>query len=134
MERKCSSFAQESARCRSNQNHLPNRATASSDNCILNDNHKVLNVDGEVMNSLSDGQSFGEVALYGNGHLMRRTATVVSPSYCDLDILLKANFDSLKEDFPDAKVTCSLLKLPLRHFFTSIIALGALRQTGGRHS
>jgi hypothetical protein len=89
----------------------------------------VLNVDGGVICTLSDGQSFGEVALYGN--LMRRTATVVSPSYCDLDILLKDHFDSLMASFPDAKVTVFCFNSLCSTFSLPNISIGALHQTGG---
>jgi hypothetical protein len=47
----------------------------------------VLSRDDTVLAQLRDGDSFGEVALYGK--TMRRTATIVSSSYCDLDLLLK---------------------------------------------
>ena len=52
-----------------------------------------------VLCTLSGGHSFGEIALYGRA--MRRTATVISSSYCDLDILLKSDFQTLVADFPD---------------------------------
>ena len=48
----------------------------------------VLSGDDTVLAQMGDGQSFGEVALYGK--TMRRTATIVSSAYCDLDVLLKA--------------------------------------------
>ena len=70
---------------------------------IRTGNCKVLSPKGEVVCTLVDGDSFGEVALYGP--YMRRTATVISPSYCDLDVLLKNDFQTLVHDFPDAQVS-----------------------------
>jgi hypothetical protein len=60
---------------------------------------KVLNDDNGVICTLTDGQSFGEVALYGKSQ--RRTATVISSAYCDLDTLFKTDFTALVEEFPD---------------------------------
>lgn len=63
---------------------------------------QVLNDKGGVIVTLKSGDSFGEVALYGA--LARRTATVVSPTYCDLDVLLKSDFLDLVKEFPDMQV------------------------------
>ena len=62
--------------------------------CILSDGHSFG--DG-------DGHSFGEIALYGRAmrRQVRRTVTVISSLYCDLDILLKSDFQTLVADFPD---------------------------------
>jgi CRP-like cAMP-binding protein len=61
---------------------------------------QVISAKDMVICSLFDGNSFGEIALYGK--TVRRTATVISSSYCDLDILLKSVclFTSLKWAVP----------------------------------
>jgi hypothetical protein len=61
----------------------------------------VLSVKNDVLCTLEDGTSFGEIALYGR--MMRRTATVIAASYCDLDILLKSDFLELVREFPEMK-------------------------------
>jgi hypothetical protein len=60
---------------------------------------KVLNDFNDVLCTLEDSKSFGEIALYGR--MMRRTATVIAASYCDLDVLLKSDFLQTVCDFPD---------------------------------
>ena len=55
--------------------------------------------------SLKDGDSFGEVALLGS-KTMRRTATVLSSAYCDLDLFTKSDFEQLLNDFPDMRYCC----------------------------
>eukprot|EP01061_Rhynchopus_euleeides_P014394 TRINITY_DN24964_c0_g1_i1.p1 TRINITY_DN24964_c0_g1~~TRINITY_DN24964_c0_g1_i1.p1 ORF type:complete len:500 (+),score=228.71 TRINITY_DN24964_c0_g1_i1:94-1593(+) len=52
-----------------------------------------------VYATLRDGSFFGEVALLFNDS--RRTATVVTSSYCDLFVLRKEDFDAIQESFPD---------------------------------
>ncbi|KAJ9464842.1 Cyclic nucleotide-gated cation channel [Diplonema papillatum] len=52
-----------------------------------------------VYATLRDGSFFGEVALLFNDS--RRTATVVTSSYCDLFVLTKEDFDTIQESFPD---------------------------------
>eukprot|EP00754_Rhynchopus_humris_P048359 Rhum_TRINITY_DN7710_c0_g1::Rhum_TRINITY_DN7710_c0_g1_i1::g.24363::m.24363/K04950/CNGA3; cyclic nucleotide gated channel alpha 3 len=52
-----------------------------------------------VYATLRDGSFFGEVALLFNDS--RRTATVVTSSYCDLFVLRKEDFDTIQESFPD---------------------------------
>eukprot|EP01059_Diplonema_ambulator_P009705 TRINITY_DN19649_c1_g1_i1.p2 TRINITY_DN19649_c1_g1~~TRINITY_DN19649_c1_g1_i1.p2 ORF type:complete len:340 (+),score=129.83 TRINITY_DN19649_c1_g1_i1:1786-2805(+) len=52
-----------------------------------------------VYATLRDGSFFGEVALLFNDS--RRTATVVTSSFCDLFVLRKEDFDLIQESFPD---------------------------------
>ena len=64
-----------------------------------------------VYATLRDGSFFGEVALLFNDS--RRTATVVTSSYCDLFVLRKEDFDSIQESFPDQSKVCYLLQVLL---------------------
>jgi hypothetical protein len=57
---------------------------------------------------------YEKVALYGA--LARRTATVVSPTYCDLDVLLKSDFLNLVKEFPDMQARISGIILPCFYF------------------
>jgi hypothetical protein len=48
---------------------------------------------------MAEGDSFGEVALYGED--ATRTATVMASNYCDLDVLYKSEFSRLLAEYPE---------------------------------
>lgn len=58
----------------------------------------VSNKNGLVINTLKDGDFFGEIALFTN---QVRTAGVQAVTYCDLYILEKEVFEYLLERYPD---------------------------------
>lgn len=59
---------------------------------------EVLRKGGTVVNTLGDGDFFGEIALFSD---QTRTAGVRAVTYCDLYILEKEVFQYLLEQFPD---------------------------------
>jgi Cyclic nucleotide-binding domain len=59
---------------------------------------EVLNKEGAVVNTLKDGDFFGEIALFTD---QPRTASIKTLTYCDLYILDKDVFEYLLERFPD---------------------------------
>ena len=59
---------------------------------------EVVRKDGTVINTLRDGDFFGEIALFTD---QPRTAGVRAVTYCDLYILEKEVFLYLLEQFPD---------------------------------
>jgi voltage-gated potassium channel len=59
---------------------------------------EVLNKEGKIVNTLKDGDFFGEIALFTD---QPRTASIRTLTYCDLYILDKDVFEYLLERFPD---------------------------------
>ncbi|MCB0566242.1 MAG: cyclic nucleotide-binding domain-containing protein [Phaeodactylibacter sp.] len=65
---------------------------------IIQGRVKVVTADGKtVLSILSDGDCFGEVALFLN---MPRTATVIAEDYCDLYALSKNTFKEVTSRYP----------------------------------
>lgn len=60
----------------------------------------VLNDDGEVAISLTDGAHFGEICLLTDD---RRVASIIAATTSDLFSLSKQNFELLLEEFPDMR-------------------------------
>jgi CRP-like cAMP-binding protein len=58
----------------------------------------VLKEDGTIIDTLKEGNFFGEIALLNN---QDRSASVQAITYCDLYLLEKEVFDYLLERFPD---------------------------------
>jgi voltage-gated potassium channel len=65
---------------------------------IVKGDLKVLSKEGKLLTVLSDGDFFGEVALFKNEP---RNATIEAVGYCDLYILEKKEFDQVLLKFPD---------------------------------
>jgi voltage-gated potassium channel len=58
----------------------------------------VLTKEGAVINTLQDGDFFGEIALFSD---QPRSASVRAITYCDLYLLDKDVFEYILERFPD---------------------------------
>lgn len=69
---------------------------------------EVLNDDGEVATTLSDGAHFGEICLLTDD---RRVASIRAVTICDLFSLSKANFQSLLDEFPEMRCTLETVAL-----------------------
>ena len=65
---------------------------------IVKGDLKVLSKEGKLLTVLSDGDFFGEVALFKNEP---RNASIEAVGYCDLYILEKKEFDQVLLKFPD---------------------------------
>jgi voltage-gated potassium channel len=60
---------------------------------IVSDDRKIVYV------TLDDGKFFGEMTLVFEG--IKRTATVVTKTFCELYVLTKDSFDKISKDFPN---------------------------------
>ena len=69
---------------------------------------EVLNDDGEVATTLSDGAHFGEICLLTDD---RRVASIRATTICDLFSLSKVNFNKLLEEFPEMRCTLETVAL-----------------------
>jgi voltage-gated potassium channel len=65
---------------------------------IVKGDLKVLSKDGKLLTVLSDGDFFGEVALFKNEP---RNASIQAVGYCDLYILEKKEFDQVLFKYPE---------------------------------
>jgi len=62
---------------------------------------RILSTNGTLITSLSDGSYFGEGALLEDS---KRTADVVSETYCELYKLEKNSFDQVLDHHPQLKL------------------------------
>ena len=65
---------------------------------IVKGNLRVISKEGKLLTVLSDGDFFGEVALFKNEP---RNASVEAVGYCDLYILEKKEFDQVLGKYPE---------------------------------
>ncbi|MCB0593709.1 MAG: cyclic nucleotide-binding domain-containing protein, partial [Phaeodactylibacter sp.] len=76
---------------------------------IIQGHVKVVAPDGKsVFSRLSDGDCFGEVALFLN---MPRTATVIAEDYCDMYALSKDPFREVISQYPGFAQTIESIAL-----------------------
>jgi voltage-gated potassium channel len=82
---------------------------------VIKGNLEVFNEDGVIINTLSEGDFFGEIALLTD---QPRTAWVRALSYCDLYALEKDVFTSLLERYPEIGSHIRTIALQRQNFNT----------------